>query len=115
MTADRSSVAGEGAVVGTTTFAARALQRLAVGIVHDVARVSVRDVGVQLSDEHGALRIAVTVPVAMASKSGRNLVDAGEDLRHGLIEGMRALAGREVGTVDVRFSGVRRITEGRVR
>lgn len=101
--------------MGTTTFTARALQRLAVGIAHDVARVSVRDVGVQLSDDHGALRIAVTVPVAIASQSGKNLVTGGEDLRTGLIEGMRDKAGREVGTVDVRYSGVRRRTEGRVR
>ncbi|MGW9157016.1 hypothetical protein [Microbacterium sp. NPDC055665] len=115
MTVDRSSRAEEGIVVGTTTFTARALQRLAVGIAHDVARVSVRDVGVQLSDEHGALRIAVTVPVATASTSGRNLVEGGEGLRNGLIDGMRELAGREVGTVDVRYSGVRRSTERRVR
>ncbi|MBT2495043.1 hypothetical protein HCX50_14665 [Microbacterium oxydans] len=115
MTADSSSRAEADAVRGTTTFTARALQRLAVGIAHDVARVSARDVGVQLSDEHGALRIAVTVPVARASKRGTDLVTSGEDLRNGLIEGMRELAGREVGAVDVRYSGVRRSTERRVR
>ena len=115
MMTERSSRTEEGVVLGTTTFTARALQRLAVGIAHDVARVSVRDVGVQLSDEHGALRIAVTVPVAIAAKSGKTVVDSGEDLRNGLIEGMRELAGREVGTVDVRYSGVRRNTERRVR
>ncbi|WP_372468597.1 hypothetical protein ACCO44_04500 [Microbacterium maritypicum] len=115
MTADRSPLAEAGAVLGTTTFTARALQRLAAGIAHDVARVSARDVGVQLSDDHGALRIAVTVPVAVASTRRTDLVAGGEELRTGLIEGMRELAGRQVGTVDVRYSGVHRSTERRVR
>jgi hypothetical protein len=100
-------------VVGTTTITARALQRLAVGIVRDAARVSVGDVGVQLSDRRGALRISVTVPVA--ERRGANLVDSGDELRRRLIEGMRELAGREVGTVDIRYSGVRKSTEKRVR
>ncbi|PRB16092.1 hypothetical protein [Microbacterium sp. MYb62] len=102
-------------VPGRTTFTARALQRLATGIARDAARVSVRDVGVELSDRRGALRIAVTVPVARAAERGGNLVESGEELRRGLIEGMRELAGREVGTVDIRYSGVRRSTEKRVR
>lgn len=100
-------------VVGTTTITARALQRLAVGIVRDAARVSAGDVGVQLSDRRGALRISVTVPVA--ERRGMNLVDSGDELRRRLIEGMRELAGRDVGTVDIRYSGVRKSSEKRVR
>jgi len=105
----------QGAVVGTTTFTARALQRLAVGIAHDVARVAVRDVRVQLSDERGSLRLTVTVPVAIAAGTGANLVDRGAELQHELVDGMRQLAGRDVSTVDVRYSGVRRHAEKRVR
>lgn len=101
--------------MGKTTITARALQRVAVGIVRDTARVSARDVGMELSDRRGALRISVTVPVAEAADHGRNLVDRGEELRQGLIEGMRELAGREVGTVDVRYAGVHRSAERRVR
>lgn len=115
MSGDRSADAVEGDVVGTTTFTARALQRLAVGIAHDAAHVAVRDVGVQLSDERGTLRITVTVPAAVATGAGSNLIESGEELRRGLIEGMRRLAGREVGTVDVRYSGIHRKREKRVR
>ncbi|MFK3676477.1 hypothetical protein ACI2IP_02015 [Microbacterium sp. NPDC090218] len=113
MTGDGDAEAEVVVVVGTTTITGRALQRLAVGIARDAARVSSRDVGVQLSDRRGALRISVTVPVAEGR--GGNLVDSGEDLRQALIEGMRELAGREVGTVDIRYSGVRKSTEKRVR
>lgn len=112
MTGERAADAVEGVVVGTTTFTARALQRLVVGIAHDIARVPARDVAVQLSDRRGALRITVTVPVATGR--GGNVLDSGEELRRGLIEGMRELAGRAVDTVDVRYSGVRRISEKRV-
>lgn len=115
MTVDEAARAVEGTVVGTTTFTARALQRLAVGLAHDAARVPTRDVSVQLTDDRGAMRITVTVPVALATAPGRNLVDSGEELRKTLVEGMRRLAGREVGAVDVRYSGVRRHTERRVR
>ncbi|WP_226531988.1 hypothetical protein [Microbacterium paraoxydans] len=105
--------APEDAVAGTTTITARALQRLAVGIVHDAARVSTGDVGVQLSDRRGAVRIAVTVPVTPGQ--ARNVIDSGEELRRDLIEKMRMLAAREVSTVDIQYSGVRRSTEKRVR
>ncbi|PRA82011.1 hypothetical protein [Microbacterium sp. MYb66] len=115
MTVDDAPQAGEDVVVGTTTFTARALQRLAVGLARDAARVAARDVGVQLSDERGALRITVTVPVAMGTPSEANLVDRGDGLRRALVEGMRDLAGREVGAVDVRYSGVRRNRKKRVR
>lgn len=113
MTDEEAAPAPGDVVVGTTTITARALQRLAVGIVHDVARVPTRDVGVQLSDLRGAVRISVTVPVA--PEHGLNLVDSGEELRRDLIEKMQTLAGREVSTVDIRYSGVRRSTEKRVR
>lgn len=115
MTVDDAARAEADTVVGTTTFTARALQHLAVGLARDAARVPTRDVTAQLSDERGALRITVTVPVALGAGAGANLVDSGANLRNALVEGMRRLAGREVSTVDVRYSGVRRHTEKRVR
>ncbi|WP_270366493.1 hypothetical protein [Microbacterium algeriense] len=102
-------------VVGATIFTARALQQLALGIARDAARVSTRDVRVQLSDDGGALRIDVTVPVAMASSRGTTVIETGDALRAELIDRMRRLADREVRTVNVRYSGVRRNTEKRVR
>lgn len=115
MTGEGTVEAAGGIVAGTTTFTARALQRLAVALTRDAARVPAGDVAVRLSDERGALRLSVTVPVAMTTAPGGNLVDSGEELRRGLVEGMRALAGREVSAVDVRYSGVRRNTQKRVR
>ncbi|WP_337026697.1 hypothetical protein [Microbacterium sp. LB16] len=115
MTSAGTAEALAGTVAGTTILTARALQRLAVGIAHDAARVAAGDVAVKLSDHRGALRISVTVPVAEAAEPDANLVDRSEDLRRRLIEGMRDLAGREVGAVDIRYSGVRRNIEKRVR
>ena len=115
MTDDGAAGAVVSRVPGTTTFSARALQRLAVGIAHDAARVAVGDVGVQLSDRRGALRISVTVPVAETAGQGANLVDRGEEVRQRLVDGMRELAGREVGSVDIRYTGIRRSIEKRVR
>lgn len=115
MTGDGSAEAVTGIVAGTTIFTARALQRLAVGIAHDAARVAAGDVGVKLSDRRGALRISVTVPVADTAEHDANLVDRSGDLRRRLIEGMQDLAGRDVGAVDIRYSGVRRNIEKRVR
>jgi hypothetical protein len=103
-----------GQTPGRTTVSARALQHLATGLARDAARVPRRDVTVVLADAQGRLRVSVTVPVALAAGSGRTLVESGEELRRGVIEGMHELAGRAVGIVDVRYSGVRRIDERRV-
>lgn len=102
-------------VVGATIFTARALQQLALGIARDAARVSTRDVRVRLSDDRGGLRIDVTVPVAMTAARGTTVVETGEVLRAELIDRMRRLADREVRTVNVRYSGVSRKAEKRVR
>ncbi|KJQ55118.1 hypothetical protein [Microbacterium sp. SA39] len=102
-------------VVGTTTFTGRALQRLATGIAGDAARVSARDVSARLSDERGALRVSLTVPVALSAERGGTIVDDGDALRRTVIERMRELCGRTVAVVDIRYSGVRRLAERRVR
>lgn len=102
-------------VAGATTVTARALERVVVAIVAETARVAPRDVAVRLSDERGALRIAVTLPVALVPGEEATIPDRGDGLRRRLIERMQDIAGRAVGVVDVRFSGVRRIESRRVR
>lgn len=115
MTDDRALETALGAVAGTTNITGRALQRLAVGIARDSAQVSARDVSVTLADEQGALRVSVTIPVALAAGRDATIVEDGDELRQGVVDGMRELAGRTVGSVDVRYSGVRRMRKKRVR
>lgn len=110
---DRTAPAPGGAP-GRTTVSARALEHLAVGLARDLARVPRRDVSVALADDQGSLRVSVTVPVALQGSRRESVVDSGAALRHGLISGMQELAGRTVGTVDIRYSGVRKIAETRV-
>lgn len=116
---DRSGAA-EPAVPGATRITARALERLAVGLVRDAAHVPSREVSVRLSDAGGGLAVAVTVPVvvggaAAGARTAPSIADRGSRLRREVIDGMRDLAGRTVRTVDVRYSGVRRTGERRAR
>ncbi|MEZ7754214.1 hypothetical protein O5Y58_01750 [Microbacterium paraoxydans] len=105
---------GPTTVAGATVVEARALHRLAVGIVRDAMRVGAGDVSVQLADRHGDLRVSVEVPV-VRSRQGTDPVSARADaVRDAVVRGMRDLAARHVGAVDVRFAGVRRETERRV-
>lgn len=115
MTVEGTAGEREMLVPGRTVVTARALQHLAVGIVRDIAGVDVGDVGVRLADERGALRLSVTVPVALPGAAEATLVDRGAQLQNELIDGMRRLAARDVSTVDVRYSRVRRDTGRRVR
>lgn len=119
MTVADRSVAVEPAVPGATRITARALERLAVGLTRDAAHVPSGDVSVQLSDARGGLVVAVTVPVAVGGGAGprttQSIEDRGTRLRQRVIDGMRDLAGRTVNTVDIRYRGVRRIKQGRVR
>lgn len=102
-------------VVGTTTLSAKALQHIATGIARDAARVPVDDVSVALADERGRLRVSVTVPLALTPGRDVSVRKDGEELRRRLIEGMRDLSGRAVDAVDIRYAGVRTVTERRVR
>lgn len=106
---------GPTTVAGATVVEARALHRLAVGIVRDATRVGAGDVSVQLADRRGDLRVSVEVPVVL-TRQGTEPVSARADaLRDAVVQGMRDLAGRRVGAVDVRFRGVRREMQRRVR
>lgn len=95
---------------GRTTVSARALQHLATAVAKDAARVPARDVSVSLSDDEGALRVTVVAPVELTTPA-LTIPEQSERLRDGLIDGLRSLAGRSVGSVDVRFSGVHRNTQ----
>ncbi|MGM1017885.1 MAG: hypothetical protein ACQEW8_10145 [Actinomycetota bacterium] len=99
---------------GTTTIRAKALQHLAVGLVRDATGVPARDVTVGLADERGALRISITLPLALGTSPGDTIVERGDEVRRRVIEGFDRLGTRTVRTVDVRFSGVRRIRDRRV-
>ncbi|QYM76813.1 hypothetical protein [Leucobacter luti] len=99
---------------GLTVLTGRALHHLALGIVRDAARVPARAVTVSLSDNGGALRATVVVPVTLNGSEHTTLRDHGTALREALIQGMDQLAGRVVDTVDVRFAGVHRAPTRRV-
>ncbi|MDR7384970.1 hypothetical protein [Promicromonospora iranensis] len=118
-TADRAGVAGqavpEATVPGRTRISARALEHLAVRLVGDAAQVAHREISVRLADAGGALRLSVTVPVALGGGAAGSIPDRGERVRRRLVEGMRDLAGRRVDVVDLRYSGVRRVVGRRVR
>lgn len=98
---------------GRTTLSARALQRLTEGVAKDAARVGARDVAVSLSDDAGALRVAVSVPVVVPSPAA-TILDQSARLRTGIIAGLEDLAGRRVSAVDIRFTGVQQSAERRV-
>lgn len=102
-------------VPGTTRISARALEHLAVCLVRDAAQVAHREISVRLADAGGALKVSVTVPVVVGTDGPGSIVDRSARLRRRVIEGMRDLAGRRVDVVDVRYLGVRRAEERRVR
>lgn len=103
-------------IPGRTVLTGRALHRLAVALVRENARVpSVSvSVSVSLSDRAGRLAASVVVPVAMEAGMPDTLIERGSALRTALAEGMRALAERDVASVDVRFAGVCDARKGRV-
>ena len=105
---------GQQRLVGRTVLTSRALQRVAHGAARDAAQVTARDVSVALHDDGGVLRAEVTVPVALGGEAVGTLPERGAVIQRAVIEGMDALAGRRVGSVNVRFSSVRRAPERRV-
>lgn len=98
---------------GRTTISARALQRLTAGVAKDAARVGARDVAVSLSDDSGALRVAVSVPVVISTPVS-TIPEQSARARAGIITGLEDLAGRRVSAVDIRFTGIQRTAERRV-
>lgn len=103
----------ETAVPGRTVVTVRALQRLATGLAGEAAQVPAGDVSVRLTDADGSLRVAVTVPISLGGDD--TIVERGDGVRARVREGMLRLGDREVRSVDVRFAGVRRPPERRVR
>lgn len=100
-------------MAGRTTVSARALQRLTAGVAKDAARVGSGDVTVSLSDDAGALRVAVSVPVVVSSPAS-TIPEQSSRVRTGIIAGLEDLAGRRVSAVDIRFTGIQQPAERRV-
>ena len=92
------------ALRGRTVVSSTALHRLAARLVADTAGVRQAHVTVRLSDDRGALRATVSVPVVLAAPVP--LSQQGEQLRDAVIQGLDRLAGRRVAAVDVRYAGV---------
>lgn len=101
-------------VPGRTTITARALNRLAVGIVRDASRADATDVSLQLSDDSGALRARVTMPIVIEADDRLTVEQRAEHVRDEFVDRMNALAGRTVRRVDIRYSGVRQTQQSRV-
>ncbi|MDR6868014.1 hypothetical protein J2Y69_002622 [Microbacterium resistens] len=91
---------------GQTVIAVQALRRVAVGLVSRTADVRSADVSVRLDDAGGVLRASVSLPVSVG-RDGASASAQGDAVRRALIVGFDRLAGRRLGTVDVRYSGVR--------
>ena len=106
MTPEGEVVVRSDGTPGRTTITARALNRLAVGIARDASEADARDVTLDLTDDGGALRASVTVPVVDPAGSA-SLSERAAHVREELVGRMRELSGRTVGAVDVRYSGVR--------
>lgn len=104
----------EGPVSGRTRISSRALQRLAVALVVEAARVPAREVAVSLRDDAGLLTAAITLPAVIGDPARGSLVERGAALRASVTRGMGALAARRVEPVAVRYSGVHRERERRV-
>ncbi|GAA2220780.1 hypothetical protein GCM10010413_10260 [Promicromonospora sukumoe] len=104
-----------GAVPGTLRISARAVEKLAACLAHEAAYVPLGQVSVRLADAGGALTVAVTLPVTVGGGVTGSIEERSSALRRHVITGMRDLGGRTVGSVDVRYAGVRRISGRRVR
>ncbi len=102
-------------VPGVTRISARAVERLAAYLARDAGHVPAGQVAVRLADAAGALTVAVTLPVAVGGGVTGTVAERSTALRGQVITGLRDLAGRTVGSVDVRYAGVHRISGRRVR
>jgi hypothetical protein len=100
----------DGGVPGTTRISARAVERLAAYLARDAGHVPAGRVAVRLADAAGALTVAVTLPVAVGGGVTGTVAERSTALREQVVAGLRDLAGRTVGSVDVRYAGVHRIS-----
>lgn len=109
-----SGVPVAGTAPGRTTITARALERLATGLVADAAGVPAGDIEISLHDEAGRLAAGVTLPAVIGTSDRRTLPERGAALRETVTRGMHDLAARQVGSVSVRYAGIHRQCERRV-
>lgn len=83
-----------------------------------------KSVTIDLGDDHGALVVAVSAPVGVHSLAGQRdglgltsatILERGTSVQNSVWSGLLELTGSSVGRVDVRFTGARITTRGRVR
>ncbi|VXB78229.1 conserved hypothetical protein [Microbacterium sp. 8M] len=115
MTAEATAPAEPVAQRGRTILTGQALRHLAVALVAEASGAPAREISVRWTDDRGGLHAAVSVPLMLGDAAERTLADRGADLRSALMAGMAERAGRRVGGVDLRYTGVRRIQSRRVR
>jgi hypothetical protein len=97
------------ALAGRVDVTSRALDRVITAIAASELEVKATDVSVTLTDEQGRLGVAVAAPIRVApladlEASGFRLLDRGQRARSSIRAEVERIAGREVGTVSVRFS-----------
>lgn len=93
---------------GRTVLTGRALRQTATGLVRDISGVPVKDITVHVSDLAGDLTLSVDLPFVLDGTTSDSLAGRGADVRDRVVTGLRELAARTAGVVNVRFSSVRR-------
>ncbi len=102
---------------GRTTVRPQALRHLVEAVVAEEAGVPATLVRASLADDRGELAVSVTAPVDLTvpGEHARTLVERASSIAETVRTRVDAMSGRSVDRVDVRFSGVRRSRERRVK
>lgn len=106
------------AVPGRTDVTLRALQRTVAAIAAEKLRVPIRDVRIDLSDDRGALGIAVTAPVRLpplGHPASDRVIGHSRDAREGIRLAASEGLGRTIGAVSIRLTRAVVIPDRRVR
>lgn len=113
--------------LGRTRITAKALNRIVSAVTGETLGTDPARVGVDLSDQDGALTLTVTTPVrvlsldrvqsdpAAVSRAGGSIVDRAERAQQTIRDRVNALTGSAIGRVTVRVSGIDIQPEERVR
>lgn len=103
---------------GRTQITGQALNRLAGAVAATHLVVPVAQVKARVSDDHGALGIALTAPISVAPLSNaaiaETLLQRAERLRAAIGQGVTDLSGRQVGSVALHLTSAHLRTERRV-
>jgi len=113
-------VTGSQPARGRTDISRRALERVATALAAEALGTGAASIRVRLDDVAGALGLGVAgrigvAPLGDGGRGGQSVVDRAEAAVDRIRTGMRTVAGREVGRIDVRLTGVDITRKGRVR